>query len=662
MMATARPSDRSESQRLAIWLGALLWLAMLWVCTPVIAAEDPPGRVGRVTESQGQSWVYDADAGEWISLERNRPLTGGDRIAVDGNGRLELRVGSTSVRLAGGSELVIQRIDDERIDLSLQDGSVALRVRSPEVAREVELATAEGRFLPQGVGHFRVDRHDDTSVATAWIGELRFEAEDSALNIPTGRSAELWREGPNNATHYSWGEPAHDEFADWTARADREDERVASPNYVSPEMTGWEDLDRNGRWDTNPDYGPVWIPTVVVAGWAPYRFGHWALVRPWGWTWVDDAPWGFAPFHYGRWVVVGGHWCWAPGRWVARPVYAPALVAWIGGPQVSGHATIGGPPFVGWVPLAPREPYYPHYATGGSYWRAVNSAQLNLFPPNTPRRPPTGPIMYANQGVPGAVSVVPSNALVPRRPVAPVVAQVDPGVRNSFTNQPWRPHVPPPGVARPIAVPGNPTPAQPPAVIPRPPIRPPVPRPGGPPSPAVMGQPTAPPATTTVPEQRRERGPRAVVPPPPTTAQTPKPPQQRGPNTIPGQGQPRSTPPAQATATSPPQVAAPVRAPAMPAPTVQPPAPSPAQRRYEPSPGEPGGMRRGEPPNRSQAPQVRAAPAPMAGSPAPAARTGERVAPPQREAQRVPNQPAPAAQARVRAPEWQGHPDRGHMQ
>ena len=185
-------------------------------------------------------------------------------------------------------------------------------------------------------------------------------------------------------------------------------------------MTGAEDLDRYGTWETNPEYGPVWTPTTVVAGWAPYRYGHWVMVQPWGWTWVDHAPWGFAPFHYGRWVFLGSRWCWTPGYRVARPVYSPALVAWVGG---GGPCTRGPWPYTGWVPLAPREPYYPHYTNGGSYWRAVNAAQLNMFPQNTPRRPPTSPTLYANQGVAGAVSVIPGNALVPRRPIAPIVAR-----------------------------------------------------------------------------------------------------------------------------------------------------------------------------------------------------------------------------------------------
>ena len=53
---------------------------------------------------------------------------------------------------------------------------------------------------------------------------------------------------------------------------------------------------------TCPNTAPMWMPNGVAADWAPYRYGHWVWISPWGWTWVDDASWGFAPFHYGRWV------------------------------------------------------------------------------------------------------------------------------------------------------------------------------------------------------------------------------------------------------------------------------------------------------------------------------------------------------------------------
>jgi hypothetical protein len=236
------------------------------------------------------------------------------------------------------------------------------------------------------VGHYRIDRNSDTSYATAWSGELRFEAPDSVLAIPPGRRAELWQEGPGGTTHYTWSATERDAFSDWVARANKEDnerERAAANRYVSPEMTGWDDLDRNGRWDNHPEYGPVWYPTVVSTGWAPYREGHWAWVRPWGWTWVDDAPWGFAPFHYGRWALIGGSWGWVPGPIVPRPVYAPALVGYVGAHSGNVSLSIGfgsGAP-VGWFPLGPREWYYPPYRYSPRYVQQINVINVVNPPP-----------------------------------------------------------------------------------------------------------------------------------------------------------------------------------------------------------------------------------------------------------------------------------------
>ena len=88
------------------------------------------------------------------------------------------------------------------------------------------------------------------------------------------------------------------------ATRDRAEDQSVSAQYVSRDMTGYEDLDRNGTWSDDPEYGHVWAPTNVASDWAPYRYGRWVWVEPYGWTWIDDAPWGFAPFHYGRWAYV----------------------------------------------------------------------------------------------------------------------------------------------------------------------------------------------------------------------------------------------------------------------------------------------------------------------------------------------------------------------
>jgi hypothetical protein len=121
----------------------------------------------------------------------------------------------------------------------------------------------------------------------------------------------------------------------------------------------------------------------VPVDWAPYRNGRWRWVAPWGWTWVDAAPWGYAPFHYGRWVVIGGRWCWWPGRAVAQPVWAPALVGFVGAGPGSAVA-VGTGPLVGWYPLAPWHAYRPHFRSSPTYVTVINQTIIQRPPHGTP--------------------------------------------------------------------------------------------------------------------------------------------------------------------------------------------------------------------------------------------------------------------------------------
>jgi hypothetical protein len=423
-------------QRLAFGLLALVLAAGAW------AQDDPPGRVGRLARTQGGVSWFDHEQGAWAAAERNRPLTTGDRIATAVDGRAELRVGSTVLRLAGGSELELLRVDDERIGFQLHSGSLALRVRTREAAGEIDLVTGEARLLPQRAGHYRIDRLDDTTQAGVWRGTLRIEGAERDA-IETGQRAEIWRAGPRGERgelRLSWSALPDDAFAAWALGEDERDERSASSRHVSPEMTGVEDLDRSGRWDQHPEYGAIWWPDETGANWAPYRDGHWIWMRPWGWTWIDDAPWGFAPFHYGRWVHWRGRWGWCPGERVPRPVYAPALVAWVSG--APGRAS-GGivAALVGWVPLAPREVFVPYYRSTPSY-----AERINVRPPHPRHGPPThvpgAPLAYGNQGMPGGVTMVVRDVLMHREPVGRALAD-GPGSRGEPPRGPLLPTPPP---------------------------------------------------------------------------------------------------------------------------------------------------------------------------------------------------------------------------
>jgi hypothetical protein len=331
------------------------------------AAADPPGRVGSVTLLAGAVTMVDLATGSREEALLNWPVTGGWRIETGRGGRAEVRIGSTALRLDEDTTVDFPRLDDQAVQVAVLRGGVSLRLRSREVLNEFALLTQRERMAFEDVGRYRidVDRPTGLTAVTAFFGRVRIDINRSTFVVGSGQRGEL---AASPMPSFEITALAADRFDEWAAARDAREDSVRSAAYVSRETTGVEVLDDYGDWRAVEDYGPVWFPRGVPATWAPYRYGRWVWVSPWGWTWVDEAPWGFAPLHYGRWVVVGGVWGWVPGVIVPRPVYAPALVAWFGAPGIS--VTVGGP--IGWFPLGPREVYVPAYRHTPRYLRVVN--------------------------------------------------------------------------------------------------------------------------------------------------------------------------------------------------------------------------------------------------------------------------------------------------
>jgi len=330
-------------------------------------AVDPPGRVGSVTLLAGQVTMVDLSNGSREDALLNWPVTGGWRIETGLTGRAEVRIGSTALRLDEQTTVDFARLDDELIQIAVLRGSVALRLRNPQIVNELEVLTQRERFSFDEPGSYRidVDRPPGMTAVTAFAGRVRMASAGSSFIVATGQRGEV--SAPPMLSFRLFAATA-DGFDDWVAGRDAREDAIRSAAYVSRETTGVEILDDYGDWRTVEAYGPVWFPRAMPATWAPYRYGRWVWISPWGWTWIDEAPWGFAPLHYGRWVVVGGTWGWIPGVVVTWPVYAPALVAWFGAPGVS--VSIGGP--IGWFPLGPHEVYVPAYRHTPRHFRVVN--------------------------------------------------------------------------------------------------------------------------------------------------------------------------------------------------------------------------------------------------------------------------------------------------
>ncbi len=350
---------------------ALLIAALVLIIVVPAFAGDPPDRVLRLKYMSGQVSFQPGGVDDWVAAAINRPLTTADRVWTDKESRAELTMATAALRLDSETSLTISNLSDNTVQVELDQGVLNVHVRRMYGGEIYEVDTPNVAFtlLKAGDYRFEVDAIGDTTTVIVRHGKGEGNGNGRGVEVESGEMARF--EHGNTLMHTMAQAPRRDGFDDWCQVRDQREDRAESLQYVSDDMIGYEDLDEYGYWRPVPTYGYVWYPRTVMVGWAPYRYGHWAWIEPWGWTWVDDAPWGFAPFHYGRWVYSSYGWGWCPGPRHYRPIYAPALVAWYGGSGWGVGLSFGGPA-VGWVPLGWGEPYYPYYHVSRGYFRNVN--------------------------------------------------------------------------------------------------------------------------------------------------------------------------------------------------------------------------------------------------------------------------------------------------
>jgi hypothetical protein len=407
--------------------------------------EDPPGRIARLSFTHGAVSFQPAGTDDWVSAVVNRPMTTGDKLWSDKDSRAELHIGTAAIRLSENTGFSFLNLTDNTVQLQLTAGTLNLRVRRLDENETFEVDTPNLAFTVLRPGKYRINVNEagDTTIVIVRDGQGEVTGGGSAYTVHPDEIGTFTGTEQLEADVQSY-EQEDDDFDTWCNNRDRRMDHSTSSRYVSDDVVGYEDLDDYGGWRSTPDYGTVWFPHVTVVGWAPYRYGHWVWISPWGWTWVEDEPWGFAPFHYGRWVVVAGYWGWVPcaprpvvvGAVYVRPVYAPALVAWVGGPHWGVGIGVGGVVGAGvaWFPLGPREVYVPSYHVSQTYVTNVNISNTtvnktyvtNVY--NTTivnKNVNVTNIKYVNQNVPGAVTATSHEAFTSARPVSQNLVKVD---------------------------------------------------------------------------------------------------------------------------------------------------------------------------------------------------------------------------------------------
>jgi hypothetical protein len=421
-MTTAVVSGIAAMRRYSAALLVLLLTLPAWA----FAAEDPPGRVARLSLIEGEVSIAPAGTQEWGEAVLNRPLTSEDRLFVDRDARAELQVGSATIHLDASTEFSFIDLDDDAMTMKLTEGHATIRILRKRDKEDIEINTpnASVALLRPGEYHIEVDPDGEITVVKTRSGEAEVAGEGDSYTVRANEMGVFRGSDELKGDISSLG--PRTAFEDWANERARRNERSASSRYVGDGVVGYEDLDEHGHWAHEPEYGYIWRPTYVAAGWAPYRYGRWAWVSPWGWTWIDDARWGFAPFHYGRWAYVSHRWCWVPGPRHVRAVYAPALVAWVGGPHVSVNIALGHG--VGWFPLGPREVYVPGYWHTRHYINRVNVSNtiiVNNTYINNAYRGRYRDFDYRYRERPEAVTVVERDHFVRGRPIGGHAARVD---------------------------------------------------------------------------------------------------------------------------------------------------------------------------------------------------------------------------------------------
>src|SRR5882672_12589811 len=411
-------------------LGPVLLLALAATLLPVHAVaqddrdqqQDPPSRVARLSYMEGSVSFQPAGESEWVEAVPNRPMTTGDKLWADNNSRAELQLGSAVIRLSANTGFSFLNLDDRTAQLQLTSGSLNINVRHLDHDDVFEVDTPNQAFSIFQGGSYRVEASEDGSYTVVSVRQGEGESTGNGQNFTIHSGQRATFSGPDQlrADVVQIGGP--DSFDNWAYSRDHRYESSRSAQYVSHDVVGYDDLDDYGDWRDNQEYGHVWFPSRVSADWAPYRDGHWVWISPWGWTWVDDSPWGYAPFHYGRWVDIDNRWGWVAGPVAVRPVYAPALVVFIGG---GGGGGFGAK--IGWFPLGPREVYVPSYHVSREYVNRVNVSNTtvnnttitNVYNTTIINNKTTNVtnVNYANRNVRNAVTAVPQQAFTSAQPV-----------------------------------------------------------------------------------------------------------------------------------------------------------------------------------------------------------------------------------------------------
>jgi hypothetical protein len=300
--------------------------------------------------------AFRRSADPWTRALLNTPLAVGDTLQTGADGRIELQLAPAAfVRTAGHSVVVITEQTENNFGIDVASGTVAVdwRAQGGSEPMSLLLETRHGQIGIDQPGYYRIEvTPTDTRLAVR-NGGLATVTPRTAdpFDVPSEHGAGL--AGQPGAWTLASG-LGTDQWDEWNRMRTDQVLSASSRQYLAEDVYGAEALDQHGTWRQHQQYGPIWYPNSVGRTWAPFSTGTWLRDPRFGWSWVDRAAWGWAPFHYGRWVNLGGRWGWAPRGRYDQVSYVPATVRFLDGPYA-------GTSVIRWVPLGWDDPFDPYW-------------------------------------------------------------------------------------------------------------------------------------------------------------------------------------------------------------------------------------------------------------------------------------------------------------
>jgi hypothetical protein len=330
-----------------------------------------PVLVGRIAHIEGNLLRYIEEDRDWVRTVRDAPFGLEDSLYVEDDSRAEfIMPNSTWIRAGEDTQLQLIALHPDATTLDVGLGLARVYNKNPDGI--VKVTTPFGAVVALGDTVVDVYVGDDSAEVIAIRGTVDF------LHEATGRKYEV-REGfasivADSASTEPGNGTVDARWDDWNVLRDnywaRRMDTTSRSAYYLPEPIREEaaTLEEYGRWERvsyQGAYHDLWRPTRVEADWRPYTAGRW-IVYYGDHCWVPDEPFGYVTHHYGSWVYVDSarSWYWAPPvvRAVSRTPslflsfsWYPGRVGWLYDDRT-----------IGWVPLAPDEPYYGYRNWGRS--------------------------------------------------------------------------------------------------------------------------------------------------------------------------------------------------------------------------------------------------------------------------------------------------------